>query len=310
MMLHTKTLPAGWLGFDLNVLRRLKFGSVAMPFSADPLLGTYLKRHGARVATNDVLRSAWTRSVAAIQNNNERLRDDDLNTVLEDIYIPGHRLRNPALRAWFSETDSWWFDNARRNIDRLESPFSFAIASSLVMAVGDYARSFNDDNGDLRQPLSNAFRRFWNSLASPVNNGQTNTCQNQRIKEFIAETRTDLLFLRLPPARTGTRTGYADDLMWKEEWLREGNDFWPEIDALRAGSLGMPVETKSQYLQLLASFLGSAGHIRKWAIAHVETGFVTAQDLVDTLNPIRKVEAVYTKDFSELTGTKAVIITA
>ena len=309
-MLHTKTLPAGWLGFDLNVLRRLKFGSVAMPFSSDPLLGTYLKRHGARVATNDGLRSAWTRSVAAIQNNNERLTDDDLNTVLEDIYIPGHRLRNPALRTWFSETDSWWFDNARRNIDRLESPFSFAIASSLVMAVGDYARSFNDDNGELRQPLSNAFRRFWNSLPSPVNNGQTNTCQNQRVKEFIAETRTDLLFLRLPPARTGTRTGYTDDLMWKEEWLREGNDFWPEIDAMRAGSLGMPVETKSQYLQLLASFLGSAGHIRKWALAHVETGFVTAQDLVDTLNPIRKVEAVYTKDFSELTGTKAVIITA
>ena len=257
-----------------------------------------------------MLRSAWTRSVAAIQNNNERLTDDDLNTVLEDIYIPGHRLRNPALRTWFSETDSWWFDNARRNIDRLESPFSFAIASSLVMAVGDYARSFNDDNGELRQPLSNAFRRFWNSLPSPVNNGQTNTCQNQRVKEFIAETRTDLLFLRLPPARTGTRTGYTDDLMWKEEWLREGNDFWPEIDAMRSGSLGMPVETKSQYLQLLASFLGSAGHIRKWAIAHVETGFVTAQDLVDTLNPIRKVEAVYTKDFSELTGTKAVIITA
>lgn len=309
-MLHTKTLPAGWLGFDLNVLRRLKFSSLAMPFAADPLLGTYMKRHGVRVLSNDVLRSAWTRSVAAIQNNNERLSDEDLNTVLEDIYIPGHRLRNPALRTWFSETDSWWFDNARRNIDRLESPFSFAIASSLVMAVGDYARSFNDDNGDLRQPLSNAFRRFWNTLPAPVNNGQTNTCQNQRVKDFIAESRTDLLFLRLPAARTASRTGYSEDLIWKEEWLREGSDFWPELDAMRAGTLGMPVETKSQYLQLVAELLSAASHIRKLAVAHVESGFVTAQDLVDTINPIRKVEAVYTKDFSELTGTKAVIITA
>src|ERR1051325_9405949 len=38
----------GWLGFELNVLRRLKFGSVALPLTGEPHLGQYLKRWDAR----------------------------------------------------------------------------------------------------------------------------------------------------------------------------------------------------------------------------------------------------------------------
>ena len=72
----------------------------------------------------------------------------------------------------------------------------------------------------------------------------------------------------------------------------------------------MPVETKSQYLQLLEDTLHTASHINHWAIAHVESGFVSTPDVVEMVGRIRRVETVYTKDFSELTGTKAVIITA
>ncbi|MDM7922245.1 MAG: hypothetical protein QUS14_08080, partial [Pyrinomonadaceae bacterium] len=70
-----------------------------------------------------------------------------------------------------------------------------------------------------------------------------------------------------------------------------------------------PVETKSQYLQLLGDTLRRATNIKRWAIAHVETGFVSTQDIVDAISRVRKPEAIYTKDFSELTGTKAVIVT-
>ena len=74
--------------------------------------------------------------------------------------------------------------------------------------------------------------------------------------------------------------------------------------------LGMAVEMKSQYLRLLEETLDKAGQIKQWAIAHVETGMMSTQEIVDTIARVRKVKAVYTKDFSELTGTKAVIITA
>ena len=116
-MMQQQTTPRGWLAFEQNVLARMDFKSAILPFTSDPALGVFLKRRGVRVSANDLMQSAWTRAVAAIQNSSERLSDDDVNAVLEDVYVPGHKLRNPALRGWFTETDSWWFDNVRA-IDR------------------------------------------------------------------------------------------------------------------------------------------------------------------------------------------------
>lgn len=302
--------PRSWLAFELNVLRRQEYRSVALPFTASPTLGSYLKHGDTRVLANDPLQSAWTRALALIQNNVERLTDENVNVVLEDVYVPGNRLKNPSLRNWFSETDSWWFDNVRANIDKLQSPFAFAIAASLVMAVGDYVLSFSDDTRDLRQPLSNVFRRLWTSAPEAFNNRQNNSCQNKPAEDFIAETPADLLFLRLPVAGSGGRTAVPDKAVWREEWLRGGDDFWQDFEAARHGRLGGPVETKSQYLKILGDALEKAGHIKTWAIAHVEGGLVSTQEIVNVISGIRRVDTIYTKDFSELTGTKAVIITA
>ena len=310
MTLVTKATPTSWLGFELNILRRLDFKSVAMPFTGEPTLGAYLKRRDVRVLSNDLLQSSWTKAVAAIQNNSERLSDEDVNNILEDVYVPRHKLNNPALRTWFNETDSWWFDNVRRNLDRLQSPFSFAVGASLAMAVGDYVMSFTPETLELRQPLSTVYRRLWTVLPEPINNGQNNTCQNKGPNEFIAESFADLMFLRLPSSGAGTTRGFSDRMVWREEWLRGGDDFWGEVERTRNGRLGMPIETKSQYLRLLEETLRTASHIKTWAIAHVESGFISTQDVVEVIGRIRRVDTIYTKDFSELTGTKAVVITA
>src|SRR5687768_5598240 len=154
MQAQSKLLPKSWLAFDLNVLRRLTFDSVALPFAEQPALGAYLKRWNVRVAANDPLQSAWLHSIAQIANSGERLTNEDVNVILEDAYVPGYQLKNRSLALWFSETDSWWFDNVRRNIDRLRTPMAKAIAGSIVLAVGDYVLSFKEETRELRQPLS------------------------------------------------------------------------------------------------------------------------------------------------------------
>jgi len=53
-----------------------------------------------------------------------------------------------------------------------------------------------------------------------------------------------------------------------------------------------------------------ASNMRHWAIAHSEGGALTTQDIIDVVTKLRRVDKVYTKDFSELTGIKASIITA
>ena len=120
--------PGGWLAFELSVLRRLKFRSLVNPFAGEADLGFYLKRWGVRVMTNDVWRWAWTKATARVENDTERLTQEDVDAVLEEAYVPHYRLDNPSLRKWFGETDSWWFDNVRRNAERLTSPARRALA--------------------------------------------------------------------------------------------------------------------------------------------------------------------------------------
>src|SRR5437660_11006242 len=197
----------GWLGFELTVLRRMKFRSVALPLSGEPTLGNYLKRWEARISANDPAQWAWTKSQAFIENNSDTLVEEDLATVLDDAYVPRNYFRNPSLLTWFNETDAWWFDNVRSNADRLNSPYKRALALALGMAVGDYVFSFNLDTRDLRQPLSlsNVFRRVWHTLMAPVNNLRQNSSSNQGAKSFLAESQnTDLPFMRLPPPTRAT----------------------------------------------------------------------------------------------------------
>jgi hypothetical protein len=215
------------------------------------------------------------------------------------------------LRNWFGETDAWWFDNVRQNIERLQSPIARAIGLTVALSVGDYVLSFTPETLELRQPLSTVFRRIWSALPDPVNNNESNSCTNRIGYDFIAESFTaDLMFLRLPKAHKLSQKNYLGWTAWREEWLRGGDDFWSDLEFRQASRLGTLVETKSQYLRLLEEFLRTASHIKTWAIAHIEDGFITTQELVETIGHIRRVDTIFTKDFSELTGTKAVIITA
>jgi hypothetical protein len=310
MLTKTSVIPKGWLAFELNVLRRLKFNSIALPFTGEANLGTYLKRWNVRVVANDLLTWSWISSVANIQNNHEIMTEGELEHVLNDAYVPRYRLQNQALRNWFNETDSWWFDNVRQNIEQLSSPVVKAIALSLGMAIGDYVLSFDDETLELRQPLSTVYRRLWSSQLEPINNNQINPCTNRIGYEFLAENYTDLMFLRLPRVNNLDLKNSLGFMAWREEWIRRNDSFWSELEESQVGRLGTHVETKFQYLKLVEETLKTASHIPTWAISHVEDGFITTQDIVETISRIRKVDSIFTKDFSEVTGTKAVIITA
>jgi hypothetical protein len=306
---YSEETPQGWLAFELSVLRRLRFRTVANPLAGEPDLDVYMKRWGARVAVNDPAQWAWVRGVARVENNGARLSEDDLTTLLEDVYVPHHRLRNAALTRWFGETDAWWFDNFRANVERLEGETRQALALDLGMMVGDYALSFDASTRELLQPFSHTLRRIHESFPAPVNNNQTNVSRNTDARSFVADQHGDLLFLRLPtPGAARTR---RDSLTaWREEWVRGGADYWSDYEAAQSGRLGAHAQTKQQYLRFVEDLLERARHFKLCAVSFAESGYYTTQELVELLRRLRKVETIYTKDFSELTGTRAAIITA
>lgn len=306
------SFPNGWLNFELSVLRRFKFSSIALPFTGEPEICVQLKRWKVRVAANDPMVWAFTKATALVENNSERLSAEELDSILEDAYVPRERLDNPTLLNWFNETDAWWFDNVRFNAERLVNPYKRALGLTLGMMVGDYVVSFAEDTRHLREPfsLSRVFRLFEDALPSPHDNSLRSKATNQHVHTFVAErAHTDLLFLRLPVS-VDPQPAQQAFLAWREEWLQGGNEFWNDMEKARAGRLGSRVQSKQQYLGFVEDLLQTAAHIPAWAIAHTENGFISNDELVDIIGRVRKVDAVYSKDFSDLLGVRAAIITA
>ena len=304
--------PNGWLNFELSVLRRLKFSSIALPFTGEPHFSMQMKQWNVRVAANDPMVWAYTKATALVENNSEQLSDADINSIVEDAYVPHDRLDNPSLLRWFNETDAWWFDTVRFNSEGLSTEYKRALALTLGMMVGDYVLSFDDETRHLREPLSlsRMFRQLAETLRFPPGNAMRNEATNQDVRAFVAERRlTDLLFLRLPvpaePANVQQKPA-----AWREEWLQGRDDFWEELEKSRAGRLGSRVQSKQQYLGFVEDLLHTAAHIPNWAIAHTENGFISGEELVEAVGRVRRVDSVYTKDFSDLLGVRATIVTA
>lgn len=265
------------------------------------------------MAANDPMIWSFTKATALVENPSERLADGDLSIVLHDAYVPRDRLDNPSLAKWFNETDAWWLDNVRFNAERLDSEYKRATALTLGMMVGDFALSFDKETRNLRQPLSlsKVFRQLTEVLPSPFDNSLRNRSSNEDVRLFVAERQhTDLLFLRLPSPVLQSEPSRRALTGWREEWLRGGEEFWNDFTHQQAGKLGAPVQSKQQYLGFIEDLLRRASHIPIWAIAHTENGFISSEELVETVGLTRKVDAIYTKDFSDLLGVRASIITA
>lgn len=302
----------GWLAFELGVLRRLKFLSVALPFTGEPELIVQLKNWGMRVAANDPMIWSYTKAFALVENNTEKLNEADLELLLDDAYIPREKIANSALLKWFNETDAWWFDNVRFNAEHLE-PFKRAVALTAAMMVGDYVLSFDEQTRKLREPLalSDTFRRMLACLPEPHDNSMRNKTSNQGVRNFVAERHhTDLLFLRLPTPITQGGTARDPIETWREEWLRGGDDFWIDLERSQKALLGSRVQSKQQYLGFVEDLLRSASHIPIWAIAHTENGFISNEELVEKVSRVRKVSTIYSKDFSDMLGVRASLLVA
>lgn len=310
---NSTTPPTAWLAFELGVLKRLKFTSIAFPFTGEPDLAMRLKHWKIRVAANDPLLWSFTKGVALIENDLERLDDEDLALLLDDAYVPRDKRDNQSITKWFNETDAWWFDNVRFNAERLESPYKRALALTIGMMVGDYVMSFDEQTRHLREPLalSEVFRQLIRTLPVLFDNGLRNYASNQDIRSFVAERQyTDLLFLRLPAPIIKSDIRRQSLAGWREEWLQGGDHFWDDFSESTAGLLGAPVQSKQQYLGFVEDLLQRAAHLPLWAIMQVENGFISSEDLMDAVSRIRKIDTVYSKDFSDLMGVKATIITA
>jgi hypothetical protein len=289
-----------WLGYELSVLRRIKFNSVAIPFSGQPDLDWYLKFWGKQIFSNDLCQWAWWTSRALVENQQEALGEEEVAQVLHNAYVPRRRLNNPALRQTLGEVDAWWFDNVWLNIQQIENPHQRALAYYHALGVSDYVHSFTPETAELRRPLSEVFEDLWRGQRKVQNNEKDNRSSNFDATEFIGAARTDLMFAHFPHP-DGLAAQRDSIIGWRETWIRGSATGFDNLLA-QVDGFGDRIASKGRYLELVGKFLENAKHIPKWAIAHPEEGFITAAEMGELIKTFRPVEVTYAKDFSEVSG--------
>lgn len=306
-MFITNASTNRWLGFELSVLRRLKFSSIAVPFCGQPDLDWYLKFWGKQVLSNDICQWAWWSSRAVVENQGELLTEEDVSRILSESYVPRRRMENPALAEWMGELDSVWFDNLRISIEQIENEHRRALAISTALRVGDYVFSFRPSNARLKRPLSEVFLTLWRRHRQVVNNSRENYSSNLDAGDFISSARADLMFVRFPRPEglSALRLGVVG---WRETWVRGTDLAWDPLIEGRRGKLGDDVCSKENYMQLIANFLARADHIPHWAVSHTEDGFISAAEMGDLIRSFRRIDVSYNKNFSEVVGGRNTFI--
>ncbi len=289
-----------WLGYELSVLRRIKFTSVAIPFSGQPDLDWYLKFWGKQVFSNDLCQWSWWTSRALVENQNEILSESDVAHILDNAYVPRRKMNNPALREYLSEMDAWWFDNIWFNIQQIENPHQRALAYYHALGVGDYIHSFTAETSELRRPLSEVFEALHRQQRKVTDNQKENRSSNLEATRFISAVKAELMYTTFPRPEglVANRKAVGG---WREIWIRGKADGFDET-LQQATGFGDHVVSKGRYLDLIGKFLENASHLPKWAIAHPEDGFVTAAEMGELIKSFRPVEVTYAKDFSEVSG--------
>ncbi|HEY6330126.1 MAG TPA: HD domain-containing phosphohydrolase [Blastocatellia bacterium] len=293
---HSSNSPS-LLGFEASVLRNTDFRSIAVALSGWGHLAWYLKAWGKHVLCNDP--RAW--AVAASRAHMDDTlppTNGEISDVMQDIYVPRTRLANPALRKWFGETDCWWMDNLRNNLE--QAPASLRDRFLLLgLQTGDYARSFGNDTCDFKRPLTTAFRELAAAMPGSFPGHPANRNFSLPVERFIASVRADLLLLNLPAHSQSDPTGVFG---WREVWVNGGVDQNSDTYGDDILSLSERAQSRQTYLGMLDRLFEAARPIRKWAIECRDTGLVSGSDIAEAVKRHRPVRAIYTKDLTEVAG--------
>lgn len=284
------------LGFQASVLRQLEFRTIAIPFWSEARLDWYLKAWGKVIFANDPRQ--WAGMVArANVEATQPLSEETISRILDEVYVPRIRLANPDLRRWFGETDAWWMDNLRRNIEALDDRVVRAQAVTLGLQTGDYALSFDEQTLELRRPLTTVFWRLAGRTFAGAAGQPHNRTFNQPAEDFIRHARADLLYLRAPSSQTD-RGGAEARSEWREAWVTGAAN----ADSTEQYRRTLLPQSKQSYLASLDRMLRQASNFKIWAVEYQEPGLAFAQDVVELIKEHRPVKATYSKDVTEVVG--------
>ena len=145
-------------------------------------------------------------------------------------------------------------------------------------------------------PLTTVYWRLaGRAVAGPATNPHSQSF-NLPAEEFIKQSRTDLLYLSLPPAQSEPAGSEARS-EWREQWVRGTSG------SGASGTLALTaVQSRHSYLAGVDRLLRLGSQVKTWAIGCQDTGLSSPQDIVELIKEYRPVRATYSKDLTEVAG--------
>lgn len=322
-----------WIKDELN---KLEFNSCLDAFSGTSSIAYLLKDMGKIVYTNDVLNFNYYIAKALIENNNEKITQEEINTILikkEDL-IYDNFIERTFENIYFLTEENKWLDIVIQNIYEIENeykkamflwaiyqatlskrPYNLFHRKNLNLRTSEVKRNFgNKTTWD--KPFEEHFKKFINEINNAIfNNNQKNKAFNLDV--FDLDIKVDLVYIDPPYIPQKGSLTYYRDFYHFLEGITDYNNWFQNIDYKSKNKKLLSkyniwedkVNINKAFKDLIYKFKDS-----KIIISYREDGTPSIEEISKILKDIGKVVEIKTMDYkyalSKKQNIKEVLIIA
>ena len=312
-----------WIKEELN---KLQFNSCLDAFSGTSSIAYLLKDMGKIVYTNDVLNFNYYIAKALIENNNEKITQEEINTILikkEDLIYDNFIERNLE-DIYFLTEENKWLDIVIQNIYEIENeykkamflwaiyqatlskrPYNLFHRKNLNLRTSEVKRNFgNKTTWD--KPFEEHFKKFINEINKAIfNNNQKNHASNLDV--FDLDIKVDLVYIDPPYIPQKGSLTYYRDFYHFLEGITDYNNWFQNIDYKSKNKKLLSkyniwedkININKAFKDLIYKFKDS-----KIIISYREDGTPSIEEISKILKDIGKVVEIKTMDYKYVLSKK------
>ena len=278
---------ASYIPNDAHTLLDVFAGGCSVAYKA--------KEKGLEVYTNDILEINYFIGKALIENQTEKLNEDDLNIIFSGIPFRGFMTENYSNKFYFEE-ECMQLDLYRTNIEKLSSEYKKAMALILMRRAmirkmpysrftikWDKIKELRDEDFSYlhykrrRHYHNQSFEFHFKDNLKEYNEAVFNNCQNNRafnldVFEALKSIQADVVYLDPPYAGT----------------LNDYYGFYGLLDSYIESKLTLPFENNfidtSQIIDMFDKLFQSLSHYKYWMLSYNSRSKPNKEELLSLLS--------------------------
>lgn len=312
-----------WIKEELN---KLEFNSCLDAFSGTSSIAYLLKDMGKMVYTNDILNFNYYIAKALIENNNEKITEEEINKIFikKENFIYDNFIERTFEDIYFLTEENKWLDIVIQNINLIENeykkamllwalyqsclskrPYNLFHRKNLYLRTNEVKRNFgNKTTWD--KSFEEHFKKFINEINNAIfDNNKTHKAFNLEV--FDLDIKVDLVYIDPPYITKKGYLTYYRDFYHFLEGITDYNNWFQNIDyksknkklLSRYNIWEDKNNIKKAFKDLIYKFKDS-----KIIISYREDGTPSIEEISKILKDIGKVVEIKTMDYKYVLSKK------